>query len=114
MMLPLCHGGLELHMQSDEVSDTAFMAGADQRRCDPRRCVHGRHQSRAQPEGAPSCALPSARGWWRLRAGAVAQPSRTVRGAVQMGRSSEGLADGVPGQQERAAWGAAASEEEEG
>ena len=29
-----------------------------------------------------------------------------------MGRSSEGPADGVPGQQERAAWGAAAREEE--
>ena len=48
MMLPLRHGGLGLNMQSDEVSD----------------CVCGwRWPSRAQPEGAPSCALPSARGW---------------------------------------------------
>ena len=44
--------------------------------------------------------------------GAVAQPSRTVRRAVQMGRSSEGPADRVPGQQERAARGAAVREEE--
>ena len=44
--------------------------------------------------------------------GAVAQPSRTVRIAVQMGRSSEGPADRVPGQQERAAWGAAVREKE--
>ena len=29
-MLPLRHGGLGLHMQSDEVSDTAFVAGAGQ------------------------------------------------------------------------------------
>ena len=79
------------------------------------RSVRGwRWPSRAQPEGAPSCALPSARGWWRLRAGEVAQPSRTVRGAVQMGRSSEGPADGVPGQKERAAWGTAPREEEGG
>ena len=32
--------------------------------------------------------------------------------AVQMGRRSTGPADGVPGQQERAVWGAAAREEE--
>ena len=31
---------------------------------------------------------------------------------MQMGRSSEGPADGDPGQQERAAWGAKAREEE--
>ena len=30
MMLPLRHGGLGLHMQSDEVSDAAFVAGAGQ------------------------------------------------------------------------------------
>ena len=30
MMLPLRHGGLGLHMQSDEVSDTAVVAGAGQ------------------------------------------------------------------------------------
>ena len=29
-MLPLRHGGLGLHMQSDEVSDAAFVAGAGQ------------------------------------------------------------------------------------
>ena len=28
MMLPLRHGGLGLHMQSYEVSDAAFVAGA--------------------------------------------------------------------------------------
>ena len=28
MTLPLRHGGLGLHMQSDEVSDAAFVAGA--------------------------------------------------------------------------------------
>ena len=47
MKLPLRHGGLGLHMQSDEVG----------------RCGRGRHwPSRAQPEGAPRCALPSVRG----------------------------------------------------
>ena len=30
MMLPLRHGGLGLYMQSDEVSDAAFVAGAGQ------------------------------------------------------------------------------------
>ena len=30
MTLPLCHGGLGWHMQSDEVSDAAFVAGAGQ------------------------------------------------------------------------------------
>ena len=30
MMLPLRHGGIGLHMQSDEVSDAAFVAGAGQ------------------------------------------------------------------------------------
>ena len=30
VMLPLCHGGLGLHMQSDEVSHAAFVAGAGQ------------------------------------------------------------------------------------
>ena len=30
MMIPLRHGGLGLHMQSDEVSDAAFVAGAGQ------------------------------------------------------------------------------------
>ena len=30
MMLPLRHGGLGMHMQSDEVSDAAFVAGAGQ------------------------------------------------------------------------------------
>ena len=35
-----------------------------------------------------------------------------VRKSFYLGSSSEGPADGVPGQQERAAWGAAAREEE--
>ena len=65
-----------------------------------------------QPEGGASCALPSARGQRRLRLGAVEQPPRTVRGAVQRRHSSEGPANGVLGQQEQAAWGAAAREEE--
>ena len=79
------------------------------------RCVRGRRwPSSTQPEGAASCALPCARGQWRLRAGAVEQPPRTVRGVVQMGRSSEGPVNGVSGQQERAAWGAAARDEEGG
>ena len=30
MMLPLRHGGLGLHMQSDRVSDAAFVAGVGQ------------------------------------------------------------------------------------
>ena len=28
MMIPMRHGGLGLHVQSDEVSDAAFVAGA--------------------------------------------------------------------------------------
>ena len=51
----------------------ADMEGPDKDRRSLGRSVRGwRWPSRAQPEGAPGCALPSARGWWRLRAGAVA------------------------------------------
>ena len=32
-MLPLRHGGLGSHMQSDEVKDAAFVAGAGQAEC---------------------------------------------------------------------------------
>ena len=42
-------------------------------------CVRGRSWlSRTQPQGEPSCALASARGEWRLCAGALEQHPRTV------------------------------------
>ena len=98
MMLPLRHGG-------------AKVAHAVRRSLGRR--IRGR-PSRTQPEGAASCASPSARGQWCLRAASVEQPSHTVRGAVQMGRIREGPANGGPGQQERATWGAVAREVERG
>ena len=70
MMLPLRHGG-------------ARVAHAVRRSLG--RCVRCRcWPSRAQPKGAPSCALPSARGLCRLRARVLEQPPRTVRGGKQM------------------------------
>ena len=67
MTLLLRHGGLGLHMQSDEVSDAAFVAGAG--------------QGERNLKGRPAALCP-------LRAGVLEQPPRTVRVAVQMGRSS--------------------------
>ena len=99
-MLPLRHGGVGLHIQSDEVSDGALVAGA------------GQAERNLKGPVAASCALPSARGQWRLHARALEEPPRKVSGGVQMGCSDEGPANGVPGQQEPAAWGAAAREEE--
>ena len=46
MTLPLRHGGLGLHMQSDKVSDAAFVAGAGEA-----ERIHGQGRVRGVDEG---------------------------------------------------------------
>ena len=58
MMLPLRHGGLRLHMQSDEVADAAFVAGAGQAECN----LKGRLAALCPLQGAGG---PTVRERWR-------------------------------------------------
>ena len=53
MMLPLRHGGLGLHMQSDEVSDAAFVAGAGQ----AERNLKGRPAALCRPQGGSGASV---------------------------------------------------------
>ena len=62
MMLPLRHGGLGLHMQSDEVSDAAFVAGAGQ----AERNLQGRPAALCPLQGA--CGASVRERWRSLHA----------------------------------------------
>ena len=103
--VPLCHGGVRLRGQVDEFSDAAFMAGSAR----AERGLTGGLTSLCPPQrgGAASGVVPP------LCGSGGTTSMNDVRSSAQ-GRGSEGIAIGVPGQREGAAWGAAARDKGRG